>query len=165
MKRTQTRLAVCFALLCLSATLIYAVGTLWPTFLPLWHVSEGVLMTLSSTSILMTLAVIPFALRFFKFKTIQHSLYSHPGQALLRWGLLRLLMLGTLLLFNLLMYYFLGDEPTFGWLAVILVLVLPFVVPTKERCLAETTPETAEETEPETAEETTTEATENSKEA
>jgi hypothetical protein len=141
MKRTQTILAVCFMLLCLITLLIYAVGTIWPMLIPLWLISEGTLMALSSISILMTLAIIPFALRFFKFKTIEHSLYRHPAQALLRWGLLRLLMLGTLLLFNLLLYFLLGHEPTFGWLAVIIILVLPFVVPTKDRCLSETTPE------------------------
>lgn len=138
-----------FALLCLSAALLYALATLLPEAIPLWQASEETRFTLSSVFILLTLAVIPTSLRLFRFGYVERCLYIYKEKALLRWGLLRLLLLGGLLLTNLLLYYLLGEEPTFGWLSLIIVLVLPFVVPTMGRCRAETTPpETQKETTP-----------------
>ena len=130
-----------FVLLCLSAVLVYVLATLMPEVFPVWQASEETRFGLSSAFILLTLAVIPAALRMFKFGFIERDLFIYKEKALLKWGLLRMLLLGMLLLTNLLLYYLLGEEPTFGWLALILILVQPFVVPTMSRCKAETTEE------------------------
>ena len=132
---------IAFALLGLSALLIFVIATQWPEMFPVWQASEETRFALSSVFILLTLAVIPASLRLFKVGCIERDLYLNKERALLKWGLLRMTMLGALLLANLLLYYLLGEEPTFGWLSVILLLVQPFIVPTMGRCEAETTEE------------------------
>ena len=89
--------------------------------------------------ILLTLAVVPLALRLFKFQSVDSALKARPAQALLRWGALRLMMLESVLLVNTLLYYIYGFEPAYGYLAVMVLLTLPFVYPTMSRCKAETT--------------------------
>lgn len=126
-----------FVLLCLSTVAIYIVATLLPESVPVWQVSKQTRFALSSVFILLTLAVIPLSLRLFKFRFVAHDLILYKEKSLLKWGLLRMAMLGVLLLVNLLLYYLLEEEPTFGWLALILLLVLPFIVPTQNRCEAE----------------------------
>lgn len=89
--------------------------------------------------ILLTLAVVPLALRLFKFRSVDSALKAQPAKALLKWGTLRLLMLESVLFVNTLLYYIYGFEPAYGYLAVMVLLTLPFVYPTMSRCKAETT--------------------------
>ena len=137
-----------FLLLCLVSAGIYLLNMFMPDAIPVLDVSESTRFTLSSVFILLTLATIPLSLRLFKFRKIERDLYDRQAPALLKWGLIRMLMIGNLLLFNIAFYYLLAEEPTHGWLAVILVLVLPFIVPTMGRCMAEVTPEDISESVP-----------------
>ena len=86
---------------------------------------------------LLTLAVIPLSLKLFKFPRIHADLVSRKAEALRKWGLLRLLMLLVPLLVNTLLYYAYANV-AFGYMAIILVIVLPFVYPSMERCQSET---------------------------
>lgn len=86
---------------------------------------------------LLTLAVIPLALKLFKFPRVHADLVSRKAEALRKWGLLRLLMLLVPLLVNTLLYYAYANV-AFGYMAIILVIVLPFVYPSIERCQSET---------------------------
>ena len=86
---------------------------------------------LTSTMELVTLAFAFLALRLFKFGVIHKDLVSRQAKALLKWGFLRLLLIQFPLL------YYLYMKPTFGYLAIILALCLPFVYPSMDRCLAE----------------------------
>ena len=86
---------------------------------------------------LLTLAVIPLALKLFKFPRVHTDLVSRKAEALRKWGLLRLLMLLVPLLVNTLLYYAYANV-AFGYMAIILVIVLPFVYPSMERCQSET---------------------------
>ena len=86
---------------------------------------------------LLTLAVIPLALKLFKFPRVHADLVSRKAEALRKWGLLRLLMLLVPLLVNTLLYYAYANV-AFGYMAIILVIVLPFVYPSMERCQSET---------------------------
>ena len=86
---------------------------------------------------LLTLAVIPLALKLFKFPRVRADLISRKAEALRKWGLLRLLMLLVPLLVNTLLYYAYANV-AFGYMAIILVIVLPFVYPSMERCQSET---------------------------
>ena len=86
---------------------------------------------------LLTLAVIPLALKLFKFKRVHADLVSRKAEALRKWGLLRLLMLLVPLLVNTLLYYAYANV-AFGYMAIILVIVLPFVYPSMQRCQSET---------------------------
>ena len=86
---------------------------------------------------LLTLAVIPLALKLFKFPRVHADLVSRKAEALRKWGLLRLLTLLVPLLVNTLLYYAYANV-AFGYMAIILVIVLPFVYPSMERCQSET---------------------------
>jgi len=91
---------------------------------------------------LLTLAAIPLALRLFKFTRVRGDLIARQAPALQKWGVLRLLMLLVPLLVNTLLYYMYANV-AFGYMAIILVIVLPFVYPSLGRCIAETTEEEA----------------------
>ena len=95
---------------------------------------------LTSTMELVTLAFAFLALRLFKFGVIHKDLVSRQAKALLKWGFLRLLLIQLPLFINTLLYY-LYMKPTFGYLAIILALCLPFVYPSMDRCLAEVSKE------------------------
>lgn len=87
---------------------------------------------------ILTLAAIPLALKLFKFKSVRADLIARKAEALRKWGLLRLLLLLVPLLVNTLLYYAYANT-TFGYMAIILCLTLPFVYPGKERCESEVT--------------------------
>ncbi len=91
---------------------------------------------------LTTLAGVFLALRLFKFKAVHQELVMRKAPALLKWGLLRLVLLEGLMLCNTYLYY-MYLSPTFGYLAIIQLLCLPFVWPSMSRCIAETTEEEA----------------------
>lgn len=83
---------------------------------------------------LLTLCFIPVALRLFKFQFVAKSLTSTAN--LLRWASLRMLMLCLPMVANTLLYY-LYMNVAFGYMAIILMLCLAFVLPTKSRCKQE----------------------------
>ena len=89
-----------------------------------------------------TLACVFLALRLFKFKQIHQALVTEKAPALLKFGIIRLILLELPMLSNTLFYYMYMNT-TFGYLAIILLLCLPFVVPTMNRCIAETTEDEA----------------------
>lgn len=83
---------------------------------------------------LLTLCVIPVALRLFRFRRVADSLTTCG--ALRRWGMLRLLMLCVPMVVNTLLYY-LYMNVAFGYMGIILLLCLAFVLPTRQRCESE----------------------------
>ena len=89
---------------------------------------------------LVTLGFIFISLRLFKFKFVHADLIARKEVAMLKWGFTRLMLLQAPLWFNTLLYY-LYMNTTFGYLAIILALCLPFVYPSMNRCIAETTEE------------------------
>lgn len=103
---------------------------------------EGVLKTADGsvefaavvTMELLSICVIPVALRLFKWKAVARRVATPEG--LLRMGMARLLMLCVPMLANTVLYY-LYVNVAFGYLAIILFLCMAFVLPTKERCADE----------------------------
>ena len=85
---------------------------------------------------LLTIALIPAALRLFKLSFVEAQLRQHHEKALLKWGALRLFMLQVPLLLNTILYYVYMNT-SFGYMAIILLLCLPFVFPSTERCNSE----------------------------
>jgi hypothetical protein len=79
-------------------------------------------------------------LRLFKFKPIHDDLVSRPETAMWKWGMSRLLILEVPMVINTLLYYIYMNT-TFGYMGIMLLLCLPFVFPTLNRCLAETSEE------------------------
>jgi len=89
---------------------------------------------------LTTLAAAFLGLRLFRFRMIRAQLVTEKEPAMLKWGMLRLLVLEVPMVVNTYLYY-MYMNPTFGYLAIILLLCLPFVFPSESRCIAETTEE------------------------
>jgi len=83
---------------------------------------------------LLSICLIPLALRLFKFKRVGERLRS--ADALLRLGSLRMAMLGVPMVGCAFLYY-LYVNTTFGYLAIIMALCMLFVVPTSGRCESE----------------------------
>lgn len=95
---------------------------------------EFVLTTLME---LLSLAAIFVGLRMFRKKRIHDDLTTRMAPALRFWGIVRLCIIGLPLSLNVLFYY-LFMNTTFGYMAIIMALCLPFVYPTLNRCLTET---------------------------
>lgn len=88
-----------------------------------------------------TLALVPLALRLFKFRKIHDEIINDetPNHAkLLVYGMLRMDMLHLPMIINLVLYYFFM-VPGFGYMAIVLFLSSLFIVPTMKRCEAEVT--------------------------
>ena len=96
--------------------------------------SEFLLVTLME---LTTLGGVFLAL-LFKFEAVHRDLVTREAAALLKWGLVRLALLLVPMLVNTLLYYIYMNT-TFGYMAIMQFLCLPFVFPSAGRCLAETT--------------------------
>jgi len=82
---------------------------------------------------LITIVVIPFALKLFNFKKIKNLLVTQQDRALIKWGTFRILLLIVPMIANTLCYY-LFDNVAYGYLAIILLLCLCFVYPSMSRC-------------------------------
>lgn len=94
---------------------------------------KGAEFLLTSFMELLTLASIPLALRLFKFSAVKKALAARKAEALKRWGLLRVLLLGVPMVANTVLYY-LFMSTTFGYMAIILLLCMPFVFPSIGKC-------------------------------
>lgn len=83
-----------------------------------------------------TIGGIYLALRLFKFQRIHADLVARKEPALKKWGTLRLLLIELPGLINTILYY-MFMQATYGYMAIIAVLCLPFVYPTLGRCMDE----------------------------
>lgn len=86
---------------------------------------------------LLTLPSVYMALRLFKFDKVHQDLVTRKADGLRRWGLIRLAILLLPMPLNTVLYY-LFMNTTFGYMAIILAICLPFVYPSEARCEAET---------------------------
>lgn len=146
MKKTHNLLMTIFSSALLLATLLYILGE----FL---HVDLGIFaettreqrFICSTVMILLTIALLPLSLRLFKFKRVSNDLQQRKAPALAKWGTLRLCVMGALLVVNTFLYYAFELEASYGYLAVVTLLCMPFVIPTMSRCEEEVkTPEIQE---------------------
>lgn len=101
------------------------------------NVDNQTLFVFSTMMILTTLACIPAGLRLFKFTKVALEIKEYGIPALLKWGIIRMVLIGNLLVLNTMLYYFFGFEPAFGYLAIICLLTMPFILPTMNRCKTE----------------------------
>lgn len=84
------------------------------------------------------------ALKLFKIKKVADNLAGGFPHSLLRWGLVRMALLGILLLLNVAFYY-LFMQTAFGYMAIILLISMLFIYPGRSRCLNETRQSQSEE--------------------
>ena len=142
MKQVSKQLMLVYTLLvavALVIVLLYELDVLEAGTLADSKQTEFIAMT---TMELTSLAAAFLGLRLFKFPKIHESLVTQKEPALLKWGMLRLLVLEVPMVSNTYLYYIYMNT-TFGYLAIILLLCLPFVFPSVNRCMAETTEEEA----------------------
>ena len=81
---------------------------------------------------LITIVFIPVALRLFKTKDVEKRLEEGNIKAFRKWGLLRILMITVPLVLNTLLYYSFMNT-TFGYMALIQLICLPFIYPASIR--------------------------------
>ena len=140
MKKISKQLTLIYVLLvvvALAMVLLYEFGVLESGRLADDKQTEFVAMTVMELTSLVAAFV---GLRLFKFQKIHAELVARKEPALLKWGMLRLLILEVPMVVNTYLYY-IYMNPTFGYLAIILLLCLPFVFPSQSRCVDETTEE------------------------
>ena len=77
---------------------------------------------------LVTIVFIPIALRLFKTKDVDRRLDEGDIKTFKTWSIVRILMITVPLLMNTLLYYFFMNT-TFGYMALILLICLPFIYP------------------------------------
>lgn len=119
---------------------LYETGILLPGWLQMDDQGQYMLLTVVE---LMTLAAIPLSLYLFKMKSLKSQLMERPVESLQRYGILRLLILGCGVVVNTLLYY-MTMTTSYGYMAIILVIAMTFIYPSRKRCEAETSPNSAQ---------------------
>ncbi len=140
MKRISKSLTLIYMLLAaltLIVIVLYETNILETGIMAEEKQSEFILTALME---LVSLGAAFLGLRLFKFKAVHNDLVSRQEPAMMKWGTIRLLTLEVPMLADTLLYYIYMNT-TFGYLAIMLLLCLPFVFPSLNRCLAETASE------------------------
>ncbi len=119
---------------CLLMVLLYETELLLPGTLP---VDSTAVFLLQVVMEVVSIVVIPVALKMFALSAVRRRLVAGKGTALLRWGTARINLLCLPMLVDTFMYYQ-TMWPGFGYLAIILLLCLCFVYPSLSRCEQET---------------------------
>ena len=140
MKSISKRLVVIYmslAAIALAIIILYETDILEAGVMEEQKQSEFILTALME---LISLGAAFLGLRLFKFKAVHQELVNLKETAMWKWGVIRLLILEVPMVVDTLLYYIYMNT-TFGYLAVMLLLCLPFVFPSVNRCLAETSEE------------------------
>ncbi|MFQ7114635.1 hypothetical protein [Hallella bergensis] len=91
---------------------------------------------LVGTMELITICLIPLALRLFKFKFVHRQIIDDSVKGMKKWGILRIAMIAIPMLVNTFLYYQFVNV-AFGYMGIIGLLSLVFVYPSEERCRRE----------------------------
>lgn len=136
MKETRNQLMAFFVfaiVFALAAVVAYETGFMESGLFAERKTSEFIFVSLME---LLTLGGVFLALRLFKFNKVHDDLVAKKEHALFKWGLLRLALILIPMVGNTYLYYMFMNT-TFGYLAIIQLLSLPFVYPSLSRCKSE----------------------------
>lgn len=136
MKETRNQLMAFFVfaiVFALAAVVAYETGFMESGLFTERNTSEFIFVSLME---LLTLGGVFLALRLFKFDKVHDELVAKKEHALFKWGLLRLALILIPMVGNTYLYYMFMNT-TFGYLAIIQLLSLPFVYPSLSRCKSE----------------------------
>ena len=136
MKETRNQLMAFFVfaiVFALVAVVTYETGFMESGLFTERNTSEFIFVSLME---LLTLGGVFLALRLFKFDKVHDDLVAKKEHALFKWGLLRLALILIPMVGNTYLYYMFMNT-TFGYLAIIQLLSLPFVYPSMSRCKSE----------------------------
>ena len=131
-------LFLCSIAVALIIVLLYETEILLPGALAL---NNRLCFVVATIMELLTIAIIPFALRLFKFRKVNGKLTESEATRwdnLLKYGSVRILLLAIPMIINVVCYY-LFTLTAFAYMAIILFLCMFFVYPTVDKCIAETT--------------------------
>lgn len=131
-------LFLCSIAVALIIVLLYETEILLPGALAL---NNRLCFVVATIMELLTIAIIPFALRLFKFRKVNGKLTESEitrWDNLLKYGSVRILLLAIPMIINVVCYY-LFTLTAFAYMAIILFLCMFFVYPTVDKCIAETT--------------------------
>lgn len=103
----------------------------------IWAMSSDLMYIIMMVMELLTICLVPVALKMFRMKILKRKLSNNGGGALLRWGTLRILLIGLPMLLNTIFYY-LFMAVAFAYMAVIGLLCFSFIYPSMDRCIDET---------------------------
>lgn len=137
MKKTKNILTILFWTLLLTSVIIaviFETGIMESGYLATQESNTEFILTIIIE--LLTLAVIPLSLKLFRFKSVKQSLIAGRETALVKWGTIRISMLLLLLLLNVILYYQFMNT-SFAYMALIVIICLPFIYPSMDRCLIE----------------------------
>lgn len=137
MKKTKNILTILFWTLLLTSVIIaviFETGIMESGYLATQESNAEFILTIIIE--LLTLAVIPLSLKLFRFKSVKQSLIAGRETALVKWGTIRISMLLLLLLLNVILYYQFMNT-SFAYMALIVIICLPFIYPSMDRCLIE----------------------------
>lgn len=81
---------------------------------------------------LLTIIAVPTALRLFKAKNVEQRLEEGDEEYFRKWSIVRIFMITETLLANTLLYY-LFMNTTFGYMALILLICIPFIYPVAQK--------------------------------
>ena len=131
-------LFLCSIAVALIIVLLYETEILLPGALAL---NNRLCFVVATIMELLTIAIIPFALRLFKFRKVNGKLTESETTRwdnLLKYGSVRILLLAIPMIINVVCYY-LFTLTAFAYMAIILFICMFFVYPTVDKCIAETT--------------------------
>ncbi len=135
MKTTRNILAV-EMYVCIFVSLVIACLYETDILLPGWLAGrENAGFLVASFMELLTICLIPLALRLFKFEKIRREV-SGKEKGLRVWGSVRLGMICVPMVMNTLLYYWFMNV-AFGYMGIIGLICLVFVCPSEKRCLSE----------------------------
>lgn len=80
---------------------------------------------------LLTIVTVPTALRLFKAKNVEQRLEEGDEEQFKKWSIVRIFMITETLFVNTLCYY-LFMNTTFGYMALILLICVPFIYPAQK---------------------------------
>lgn len=122
------RISYCYSLLATGIiVLIYETGLL-PVGELVYDSTTNYVMEIVSVG--QTLIGIPLGLKFMHLKQIQQNLKAKP-ERYLSYGILRMLCIQTPMIINVVFYYMMGFDATQGYLALICLIAMFFVWPSR----------------------------------
>lgn len=137
MKHTKNILLAEF-LACLIFSLLVVVLYETDLLLPGWRSGNTrEEFTVAVVMELLTICGVPSALYMFRLKVVARKLREGKEHSMLLWGSLRMLLLCLPMAANVLFYYWYGELPSFGYMAIVLFLSSLFIFPSMDRCLKE----------------------------
>ena len=125
-----------FIVLAFALAIIVCGENDWFNNVGIMHDNKNSDFMMTSLMEIITICLIPVALRLFKFKKVRNAIQSDNTEnhsSFIAWALIRLDMVQIPMIVNVILYYMYMNV-AFGYMGIILFLASFFIFPTSERC-------------------------------